>query len=92
MLIRGPGISPGARSIRAPSAQGGLAEPGKASVSKTVVGVRVAQGEAVWTKFQPDRLYTLTLESDGGLNITSAPLKGMGWRLRRAGVGVWIFW
>ena len=41
------------------------------------MGVRVAQGEAVWTKFQPDRLYTLTLESDGGLNITSAPLKGI---------------
>lgn len=41
------------------------------------MGVRVAQGEAVWTRFQPDRLYTLTLESNGGLNITSAPLKGI---------------
>jgi hypothetical protein len=41
------------------------------------MGVRVAQGEAVWTKLQPDRLYTLTLESDGGLNITSSPLKGI---------------
>ena len=41
------------------------------------MGVRVAQGEAVWTKFQPDRLYTLTLESDGGLNITPSPLKGI---------------
>ena len=41
------------------------------------MGVRVAQGEAVWTKFQPDRIYTLTLESDGGLNITSSPLKGI---------------
>ena len=41
------------------------------------MGVRVAQGEAVWTKFQPDRLYTLTLESNGGLNITSSPLKGI---------------
>ena len=40
-------------------------------------GVRVAQGEGVWVPFQPDRLYTLTLESDGGLNITSAPLKGI---------------
>ena len=41
------------------------------------MGVRVAQGEGVWTKFHPDRLYTLTLEADGGLNITSAPLKGI---------------
>jgi hypothetical protein len=41
------------------------------------MGVRVAQGEAVWTKFQPDRLYTLTLESNGGLNVTSTPLKGI---------------
>jgi hypothetical protein len=41
------------------------------------MGVRVAQGEAVWTKFRPDKLYTLTLESDGGLNITASPLKGI---------------
>jgi hypothetical protein len=41
------------------------------------MGVRIAQGEGVWTKFNPDRLYTLTLESDGGLNITSSPLKGI---------------
>jgi hypothetical protein len=41
------------------------------------MGVRVAQGEAVWTRFQPDRLYTLTLESNGGLNITASPLKGI---------------
>jgi hypothetical protein len=41
------------------------------------MGVRVAQGEAVWTKFRPDQLYTLTLESNGGLNITSSPLKGI---------------
>jgi hypothetical protein len=40
-------------------------------------GVRVAQGEGVWVPFQPERLYTLTLESDGGLNITSSPLKGI---------------
>ena len=40
-------------------------------------GVRVAQGEGVWVPFRPDKLYTLTLESDGGLNITSSPLKGI---------------
>ncbi len=41
------------------------------------LGVRVAQGEGVWCPFQKDRLYTLTMESDGGLNITSEPLKGI---------------
>ena len=44
---------------------------------RKATGVRVAQGEAVSTKFQPDRLYTVTLESDGGLNIVSSPLKGI---------------
>jgi hypothetical protein len=40
-------------------------------------GVRVANGQGVWGPFQPDKLYTITLESDGGLNITSEPLKGI---------------
>ena len=40
-------------------------------------GVRVAQGEGVWVPFHPDKLYTVTLDSDGGLNITSSPLKGI---------------
>ena len=47
------------------------------SAYRSSMGVRVAQGEGVWCPFKPDRLYTLTLESDGGLNITSAPLKGI---------------
>jgi hypothetical protein len=41
------------------------------------MGVRVAQGEGVWRPFEPDRLYTITLESSGGLNIRSEPLKGI---------------
>jgi hypothetical protein len=41
------------------------------------MGVRVAEGEGVWCPFHPNRLYTLTLESNGGLNITSDPLKGI---------------
>jgi hypothetical protein len=41
------------------------------------MGVRVAQGEGVWRSFEPEKLYTLTLENDGGLNITSEPLKGI---------------
>jgi hypothetical protein len=39
--------------------------------------VRVANGEDVWGMFEPDKLYTLTLEADGGLNLTSEPLKGI---------------
>jgi len=41
------------------------------------LGVRVAQGEGVWRPFEPNKLYTITLESNGGLNITSEPLKGI---------------
>jgi hypothetical protein len=40
-------------------------------------GVRVAQGEGVWGPFDPGRLYTITLQADGGLNLTSEPLKGI---------------
>ena len=40
-------------------------------------GVRVANGQGVWGPFEPDKLYTITLESDGGLNIQSEPLKGI---------------
>jgi hypothetical protein len=32
-------------------------------------GVRVMQGEAVYTRFVRDNLYTLTLDHDGGINI-----------------------
>ena len=38
-------------------------------------GVRVAQGETVWGIFEPDKLYTITLESAGGLSLTNEPLK-----------------
>jgi hypothetical protein len=40
-------------------------------------GVRVANGQGLWGPFKPDTLYTITLESDGGLNMTSSPLKGI---------------
>lgn len=33
------------------------------------LGVRVIQGEAVYNRFIPDNIYTLTLDHDGGLNI-----------------------
>ena len=41
------------------------------------LGVRIAQGEGVWRPFEPNNLYTITLESNGGLNIKSEPLKGI---------------
>ncbi|MDB5304445.1 MAG: hypothetical protein JWM97_1994 [Phycisphaerales bacterium] len=41
------------------------------------MGVRVAQGEAVWRSFEPGWLYTLTLESNGGLNISPERIKGI---------------
>ena len=40
-------------------------------------GVRVANGQGVWGPFAPDKLYTITLESGGGLNIQSEPLRGI---------------
>lgn len=40
-------------------------------------GVRVANGQGVWGPFEKDRIYTITIESDGGLNITSEPLRGI---------------
>jgi hypothetical protein len=40
-------------------------------------GVRVAMGQGVWGMFEPDKLYRVTLESDGGLNLTAEPLRGI---------------
>jgi hypothetical protein len=40
-------------------------------------GVRTLSGQGVWGPFEPDKLYTISLESDGGLNITSSPQKGI---------------
>jgi hypothetical protein len=40
-------------------------------------GVRASSGQGVWGPFERDKLYTITLESDGGLSLTSAPLKAI---------------
>ena len=40
-------------------------------------GVRIANGQGLWGPFEPDKIYTITIESDGGLNMTSEPLKGI---------------
>ena len=40
-------------------------------------GVRVANGQGLWGPFEADKLYTISIESDGGLNMTSEPLKGI---------------
>lgn len=42
-------------------------------------GVRVAQGEGPWAYFYPERVYTLSLEADGGLSLTARPMEGI-WR------------
>jgi len=42
-------------------------------------GVRVAMGESPWTRFYPDKVYTLTLQADGGLSLTSRVMDGI-WR------------
>ena len=44
---------------------------------RSSMGVRVAQGEGVWRPFEMGRLYTLPLESNGGLNIHSEPMRGV---------------
>jgi hypothetical protein len=44
---------------------------------RAVKGVRALGGHGVWGPFEPGKLYTVTLESDGGLNMTSEPLKGI---------------
>jgi hypothetical protein len=40
-------------------------------------GVRASSGQGVWGPFERDKLYTITLESDGGLSLTSSPLKAI---------------
>lgn len=44
------------------------ADPGAAAAK----GVRVAQGEAVYTRLECGRTYRLTIEADGGINIRPA--------------------
>ncbi len=41
------------------------------------MGVHVAQGQSVFRPFEMGRLYTLTLQADAGITITSEPLKGI---------------
>ncbi len=40
-------------------------------------GVRIANGQGLWGPFEADKIYTISIESDGGLNMTSEPLKGI---------------
>jgi hypothetical protein len=37
-------------------------------------GVRVLQGEAVYARLLPGRLYTLSIQANGGLNLTPGPV------------------
>lgn len=49
----------------------------KDPVYRQQMGVRVSNGEGLWWPCDPDQLYTITIESDGGLNVTSEPVKGI---------------
>ncbi|HEV8608151.1 MAG TPA: hypothetical protein VGQ99_22640 [Tepidisphaeraceae bacterium] len=40
-------------------------------------GVRVAMGESPWTRFYPDKVYTLTLQADGGLSLSARAMDGI---------------
>ena len=40
-------------------------------------GVRASSGQGVWGPFERDKLYTISLESDGGLSLMSSPLKAI---------------
>lgn len=44
---------------------------------RNAMGVRVAQGEGPWRPIEPDQLYTITLDANGGVNIHAEPLKGI---------------
>lgn len=41
------------------------------------MGVRIAQGEGVWTDFEKGWIYRVTLESNGGLNIVNSRIPGI---------------
>jgi hypothetical protein len=40
-------------------------------------GVSAAGGQGVWFPADPDRLYTVTLQNNGGLSVANEPLKGI---------------
>jgi len=40
-------------------------------------GVRIAQGEGIWWPPQDGRLYTLSIAADGGIELTSEPVKAI---------------
>lgn len=44
---------------------------------RKAMGVRVAQGEGLWRPFEPGKLYTIELTSEGDLTIKSEPLRGI---------------
>jgi hypothetical protein len=40
-------------------------------------GVRIANGQGLWGPFEPGKLYTITIESNGGMNLSSEPVKSI---------------
>lgn len=50
-------------------------------------GIRIAQGQSVWRDLKPGMRYTLTVESNGGLNMVADPVKGVFSELLRERMG-----
>ena len=44
---------------------------------RQAAGVKVATGKSVWGPFNPDLLYTVTLQSDGNFSRTAEPIRGV---------------
>ena len=42
---------------------------------RNTMGVRVVNGEGPWWPCEANKLYTITIESAGGLNVTFEPVK-----------------
>ena len=41
------------------------------------MNVRAAGGAGVWFRCKPDQLYTVVLQSTGGLSVVAEPLRGI---------------
>src|SRR5258708_33197023 len=40
-------------------------------------GVRIVNGQGVWGPFELGKIYTVSIEADGGLNLVSQPVEGI---------------
>ena len=69
--------NPGAPVAGANSFTEGQAKSRIEARGYTNVAGLTKDGDGVWRPFEPGKLYTITLQTDGGLIINSEPLKGI---------------